>query len=171
VGTASAYDPGFRGGVRVAVGDVNGDGRDDIVTGAGAGGGPHVQVFSGRDFSLYSTYFAYAPNFTNGIYVAVGDVDGDGLADVITGAGSGGGPHIQVFSLVTNRSYYAYAPEFTGGVRVAARDLNGDGRSEVITGPGPGGSPHIRVFRDGGPQELFSVFAFDPGFLGGTFVG
>ena len=95
--TLSPY-PGFTGGVTVAVGDVNGDGSADIVTGAGAGGGPHVKVVRrprpGREIA---SFFAYDPRFTGGVSVAAGDVDGDGPADIITGAGPGGGPHVKVF--------------------------------------------------------------------------
>jgi hypothetical protein len=39
------YDPGFTGGVRVAAGDVTGDGRDEIITAPGPGGGPHIKMF------------------------------------------------------------------------------------------------------------------------------
>src|SRR5262245_33061518 len=58
-----AYNPSFPGGVNVALGDVNGDGVPDIITGAGPGGGPHVQVFSGTDLSVLASFFAYAPSF------------------------------------------------------------------------------------------------------------
>ena len=40
--------PRFRGGVFVSSGDINNDGFDDIVTGADAGGGPHVIAFLGN---------------------------------------------------------------------------------------------------------------------------
>src|SRR5262249_33864266 len=37
-----AYDPTFTGGVNIAVGNINGDKNLDLITAAGAGGGPHV---------------------------------------------------------------------------------------------------------------------------------
>src|SRR5439155_24563321 len=65
-----AYDPSFAGGVRVAARDFNGDGKADIITGAGPGGGPQVKVFSGADGSLLASFFADSPTFTDGIFVA-----------------------------------------------------------------------------------------------------
>lgn len=119
-----AYPAGFTGGVYVAAGDVNGDGNADIITGAGPGGGPHVRVFSGQDGSMLKEFFAYVPTFTGGVSVAAADLNGDGKADVVTGAGPGGGPHVRVLNgatLAELESFMAYSPLFIGGVFVGAQ--------------------------------------------------
>ena len=92
---------------------MNGDGRADIITGAGPGGVPHVEAFSGRDGTLLRSFFAYAANFSGGVYVAAGDVNGTGHDAIITGAGQGGGPHVQVVDGMTGQtlaSFMAFAP-------------------------------------------------------------
>lgn len=122
--------PAFLGGVSVAAGDTNGDGYIDLVTGAGAGGGPHVRVLSGKDGTDLASFFAFDESFRGGVNVAVGDVTGDGTADVVTGAGPGGGPHVRVFDGRTFQSvasFFAYADGFIGGVNVATADLDRDG--------------------------------------------
>jgi hypothetical protein len=144
-----AYDVGFRGGVFVAVGDVNHDGVPDVITGAGAGAGPHVKVFSGKDLSLLTEFMVYGDGFTGGVSVAAGDFNGDGYADIVTGAGAGGGPHVMVWSGKDGtllRSFMAYSQTMTSGVMVGAGDVTGDGVADVITGPGVGGGPLVRVF-------------------------
>lgn len=176
-----AYNPAFTGGVRVASGDVNMDGIPDIITAAGRGGGPHVNVFSGATGGALMSFFAYNPAFTGGVFVAAGDINGDGSKDVITGPDAGGWPQVRVFSGATNAALldlFAYDPSFTGGVRVAAADFDRDGDYEIVTGPGPGGWPHVRVFDGAGnpftsaslPSFANSFFAYDLSFAGGVFV-
>jgi uncharacterized repeat protein (TIGR01451 family) len=174
-----AYDPAFTGGVSVAVGDLTGDGIGELITGAGPGGGPHVRVLTlAGGLSEVAGFFAYDPAFTGGVTVAAGDLTGDGVAELITGAGPGGGPHVRVWSLAGGTpieigGFFAYDPAFTGGVSVAAGDVTGDGIAELITGAGPGGGPHVRVWSvtSSGVVEIAGFFAYDPAFLGGVHVG
>src|SRR5690606_1560222 len=97
LGCFFAFDAGFLGGVVVGAGDRNGDDHADIVVGAGPGGAPHVKTFDGLTGAETNSFFAYGPEFTGGVRVATGDVNGDGLDDIITGAGPGAGPHVKVF--------------------------------------------------------------------------
>jgi parallel beta-helix repeat protein len=165
-----AYDPSFTGGVYVAAGDVNGDGHADIITGAGGGGGPHVKVFDGQSGIELMSFFAYAPNFVGGVRVAAGDMNGDGLADIVTGPGPGGGPNVAVFDgssfgqpvpPTLMQSYMAYPGPFTGGIFVATGKLNG--HEDIIVGPDKGGGPEVKVFDGLTGATLLDFLAFGPG--------
>jgi len=127
-----AYDYRFRGGVSVAMGDLYGTGRDMIIVGAGPGGGPHVRVFDkwGR---VWAQFFSYAWGFRGGTEVAAGDLDGDGRDEIITGAGSGGGPHVRVFNGWGRPigGFFAGNPNARNGIHVAVTDVNGDGIDEI----------------------------------------
>jgi len=116
-----AFNPAFTGGVDVAVGDVNADGFADIVTGAGAGGGPNVRVFDGKTGDERASILAFGNGFTGGVSVAVGDVDGDGFADIVAAAGPGGGPNVRVFggsSFTLLSSTFAFGGDLLGGASV-----------------------------------------------------
>ena len=173
-----AYNSAFTGGVRVAAADVNGDGLLDVVTGAGPGGGPQVNVFSvnvlNGAVTLQASFFAFgAPNFTGGVYVAAGDTNGDGFSDVIVGAGATGGSRVQVYAgsangLVTGSTlndFFAYSPAFTGGVVVAAGNRDSDIGQDVITAPASNGGFNVRSFNCNGtgnsPMLVDNFFAFN----------
>jgi hypothetical protein len=177
--TLIPYEETFTGGVLVATGDVNGDGVDDIITGTGVGGGPRVRIFDGVTAQLIREFFPYEDTFRGGVIVAAGDVNGDGIADIITGTGVGGGPRVQIFDGATGQplaNYFAYEETFRGGVLVAAADTTGDGKAEVITGTGVGGGPRVQVFeglpRVGSPVPvvLANFFAYEDAFRGGVLV-
>jgi autotransporter-associated beta strand protein len=167
-----AYDLAFTGGVFVALGDVNGDNFLDIVTGAGAGGGPHVKAFFGTNGVLVSSFFAYAAAFTGGVTVAAGDVTGDGIAEIITGPGTGGGPHVRVFNAAGGvvNEFLAYDAAFFGGIFVAAGDIDGDSKADIITSAGKGGGPHVKAFNGLTSATIASFLAYDPNFRGGVTV-
>lgn len=172
------FDPSFIGGVRVAVGDVTGDGTPDIIAAAGPGGGPQVKVYDGRSLALVASFFAFDSTFTGGVNVAVGDVNNDGVAEIITGAGAGGGPQVRAFDLSNFTAtqiagplgnFMAYDASFTGGVNVASGNVDGLLGDEIITGAGPGGGPNVKVFGATGTLQA-SFFAYDVSFAGGVFV-
>ena len=182
-------DPAFRGGARAAVGDVNGDGVGDLIVAAGFQGGPRVAGFDGTSLAtgtprkIFGDFFAFEPTLRNGVYLTVGDVNGDGYADVIVGGGPGGGPRVTVYdgkSLLGNQQapvadFFAGDPANRGGVRLAVKDLDGDGHADLVVGSGSGAGSHVTAYAGktltgNAPPSAFDYDAF-PGFAGGVFVG
>jgi hypothetical protein len=190
--TANPY-PHFAGGVHVASADVTGDGIADLITGPGVGGGPHIQVFDGASGALINSFFAFEDTFRGGAFVAGGDLDGDGFAEVIVSADVGGGPRVVVFrgSAVASGqfvdgqtgdgvmlSFFGVPdPSFRGGATVAVGDVNGDGVPDVVVAAGEGGGPRVVVW-DGKllaqgvvpAAPLADFFAFDETLRTGAYV-
>jgi len=158
----------FKGGVDVATGDIDGDGIDEIITGAGPGGGPHVRIFLANG-EPRGSFFAYPLGFRGGVRVATGDIDGDGIDEIITGAGPGGGPHVRIFEAdgTVVAGFMAYAPTFKGGVDVAVKPATLGSAARIITSALATGGPHVRIFDTlGNVQESFFAYALD--FRGGV---
>ncbi|MBU1167063.1 polysaccharide deacetylase family protein [Patescibacteria group bacterium] len=146
------------------------DSKKDIIIGAGTGGGPQVRGFDHNGQWLGQDFFAYQDNFRGGVKVASCDIDGDGENEIVTGAGSTGGPQVRVFrDRQPILQFFAYNKNFRGGVNVTCGDTNGNGKDEIITGTGPDGGPQIRVFNDQG-QAIWQTMAFHPNYRGGISV-
>ena len=174
-GVIQAFEDSFRGGVRSALGDVNGDGVRDVAIVPGPGGAPRLRVLDGASGATLIDLNVYEPSFRGGLYVALGDVNGDGKADVVTGTGDGGAPRVRVLDGATLgqtvlRDYFAYETTFRGGVLVAAGDVDGDRKADVITGTGVGGGPRVVSFAGSDNHVIQNFFAYEDTFRGGVLV-
>lgn len=219
-----AYSKTFKGGVKLVVGDFTGDGQDEIIVSPGPSGGPHVKIFSGEG-RLLRQFFADDINSRGGINVALGDVDNNGINELIVGAGVNRPPFIKIYnneiklqgaflvypasykggvnvsvaslygrtdghkaSIITapagdfsplvkifnnkgilKNQFLAYGSNWRSGVKVTAGDLTNDGLGEIITGVQAGGAPHVRVFSGAG-ELVDSFYAYDESFTGGVSV-
>ena len=196
------YGTTFTGGVTVAAGNFDGIvpqtgvGTDDVITGE-AKGQPLVRVFTTRIKSGKSvldqeaSFLAYAKTATGGITVAVGDLNGDGKADIVTGSGPGIVAEVKGFDAFTVKGLNGSSPpamivsgttidlkpygtSFTGGVRVALLDLSGDGLIDnIVTAPGNKqnlAGNNVDLF-DLALAQIGSFPAYGIIFPGGVYVG
>ena len=193
LGQFTAFEPGFRGGVQAALGDLDGDGRFEIVTAPGAGRPGEIRVFTtdGVELTQYRT-LPFGPGWRGGVNLAVGDVDGDGRDDLIAAKARGDG-EVRIFrseaaadpiAAAPWRVIRPFGPAFQGGSTVAAGDFgsfaNGtataatvpDGRAEVVVGSGPTARASVRVYDVSAttPRVIDTIRPFGGGFLGGVSV-
>src|SRR5262249_38060821 len=152
---------------------VNGDGHADVIAAAGPGGGPQVTVFDGKSLNFLTAFYALPQFFTGGLYVTVGDLDGDGRAEIIAGAEKGGGPQVTIFNGTDGSlraSFFALPQFFTGGVRVGYEGTSINGRPGILAAAGPGAGPQVTAFDGVTFTALDSFFAFPTSFTSGLFV-
>jgi len=148
------------GGVHVAVGDVDGDGLDEIVLGLGTGGGGWIAILDDDSHNnvllkwIQVNWSEY--NASNGeVFPAVGDIDGDGRAEIIAGLGTGSQGWVEIFDdASTGYQHMAWRqvawPVYNGAdgtTHPAVGDLDGDGKAEIVLGLGSGGGGWIEVIQ------------------------
>jgi PKD repeat protein len=156
-----AYDNTLTQGVYVAAADVTGDGRADVITGPGGGTSRMLKVFDGATGALVRSITAFTSAVSGGLFVAGGDLNGDGKAEVI--ASTATGQQVAAYNGVNGSETRNFRTGFTTGTAVAAADLTGDGRADFVTAPAAAANGTVRVY-NGATGQIVREFA--PGLPG-----
>jgi hypothetical protein len=183
-----AFPMSVQSGVTVATGHIDNPTRDDVIVGAGPGGGTRIKVFDGADLEQgvavpTADFTAFDPTFQGRITLAVGPVNGTTHDDLVVAEGAGGAPEVKVFDgaelaqgrALATADFFAFDPAFRGGVTLAVGPVNGTPNADVVVGAGPSGGPAVKVFSgadlaQGQAVATANFFAFAPSFLGGVSV-
>ncbi len=178
------YDKKVVSGAVVAAADVDGDGRAEIITAPGVGNVATVKVFDGQTATLLSQFLGFESTFKRGVSIAAGDVDDDGKAEIILGAGAGGRSRVRVFDAnlgVMLKEFQAYTTgNINAPVRLAVHDsIHGEqplstGAHEVTiyTGQGIAGATHdIRAFDPLSGSEVDDFLESSIDLRGGVYLG
>ncbi len=154
-----AFD-GLKYGVITAVGDIDGDFVPEILTvpGPGPQNPATVRVWKYDGLNLTASGGFTAFEGTYGATIATGDVDGDGIAEIVVGSGPNpqNDPIVRIFesdgSLASE--ILAYEGKYGYGANVTVVDLDGDGVDEIVTGigPDPRNNSWVKIFRPDGTE-------------------
>jgi uncharacterized repeat protein (TIGR01451 family) len=183
-----AYEPEFRGGVRVYGADVTGDGFPNIITAPGPGRPGEVKVFTetGSPLPQYS-FFPFGPGYTGGIEIAAGSVTAAGAIEIVASQSRGG--TVSVFEVTPSaanpvastpsRQLQPFGSSYLGGVYVETADVGTfsggtqtsttpDGIMELFVGSGVGIAATVTGY-NAQPTAPVAFNSFQP--LGGSTVG
>jgi len=140
------FEERFRGGLSLDVGDAKSLGYAQILVGAGNSGGPRVSLLDATTDKVLLNYFAYDSGNRGGVSVAISDLRGGNLPNIITGAGAGLSPNINVYNPFTSAAsdtpesptlfgtFVAGSASDTSGVRIGAGPLIDDTRRDILVG-------------------------------------
>ena len=135
--TRTDYGAGFRP-VRVAVADVNADGRPDLLTLSNSAVAVHLAAGVAGTFAFpgasYATQGYATMGETFGLIVA--DVNADGRPDLVTTDAVGGNVGVRLADATAPGAFVASRTDYAAGrfpLAVAVVDVNADGRPDLVT--------------------------------------
>ena len=158
---------GYTGGVFVAAGDFDGDSNAELVTSKGNKANAEVRIWDlssgGRVGALLDSFVPFDTS-AKGASVAAGDINNDGIDELLVGAGPGGDATVKIYrdsdldALLSDNNvdtFVALSVGFAGGVRVAAGDINNTGGAELVAASWKKGGT-VRIFTDVDQDGVFS---------------
>lgn len=165
IGEFQAYGDNFLGGCYLSASDMNSDGKDEVITGAGFGGGPQVKIFS--DSVEQRNFFAYSDKLRQGVRVAADDLGGDGKSEIIAFSNYNAPAGYAIFGNDGHKiAEYQLKDLNANGISLSAGDFNGDGAIEFAIAGGYGNKPEIRIY--GAKNELLKTITYHKSeYLGG----
>jgi hypothetical protein len=164
-----AYAPEFTRGVNLITGDIDNDGKSEIVSTPNWGGGPHVKVFDGKG-KASASFFAYESTFIGGFSLALADTDGNGIKEIVTESYAGRITSGRVFDPKGKmlREWFPHGTISSGGMVIAA-DLNGDKIDEIVSVALTGSPSVLKVF-DGGLKQTASTLPYGASYTNGISI-
>lgn len=161
-------------GISIALGDVDADGKDELITVPDKSIG-QVRIFkysaTTKRFTTYAQFQIFPNNFRGGFSVVAEDLDLAGGAEIILAPRvSSSGVYVYSMSGKTAKrvsAFRAYPVNFRTGLLLAAGDTNGDGRPEILTSPGAGYYSDVKAFTIKGKMESHFLPA-STAFFGGV---
>ncbi len=144
-----------------------------VVVPGGGGKATTVRVLDANGDRLIAAVTPF-PDYEGIVSVAMGDLDGDGVLDLVVGAGRDHAPNVVAYAGKAPAGKAAYSTELArfsafgadarGGVSVAAAQIDGATSDNIIVGSGAGMASEIKVYGTrlpgpGMPPPLFTSFA------------
>lgn len=168
----TAFPTVLRNGFSVASGKLRkstDDPRAAVVVGAGQGMQPQVKIFT-SDGKLLKSFYAYEKTFLGGVRVAVCDLNGDGVDEILTAPGPGYRPYIREFNAsgkqVLWKQIWALDGKTKNGLNIACGDINGDDKAEIIAASDVG-SGHMTIHMAKG-SRIGNVWPYGHAWRGGV---
>ncbi len=165
-----AYSKKLSSGVNLAVADIDGEGRAEIIMGVGPGSAPHLTAFRSEGTRLWNT-FPYDMGFRGGLGITTFDVDGNGTPEIIVAPQAKAKADVAIIDPLTRtvRSTFRAFGNYGGGVSIAGLHVGTQPR--IVVGAGAGGGPDVQQYDPTTGQTVARhFFAFDATWRGGVNV-